>query len=141
MPHFCRPARGPIGRSLRRALSTWSACTFNLLPSSSSVAGTAWSGLRRLWLAHIVAKRYPTAGQAIPPPLHTSCYSPPTAAPHRTRTSYNPCTPLNLRLHYRVFPSPGRSCPGPRRRPPPRCARRGVDNKRESSKEECTYRA
>ena len=64
MPHFCRLTYGPIGRSLRRALSTWStndydihshwiyiqqpACTFNLSSSSSSVAGTAWSGLRRL---------------------------------------------------------------------------------------------
>ena len=64
MPHFCRLTCGPIGRSLRRALSTWStndcvihshwiyiqrpACTFNLSSSSSSVAGTAWSGLRRL---------------------------------------------------------------------------------------------
>ena len=64
MPHFCRLTCGPIGRSLRRALSTWSTndcvihshwiyiqrpvCTFNLSSSSSSVAGTAWSGLRRL---------------------------------------------------------------------------------------------
>ena len=64
MPHFCRLTCGPIGRSLRRALSTWStndclihnhwiyiqrpACTFNLSSSSSSVAGTAWSGIRRL---------------------------------------------------------------------------------------------
>ena len=64
MPHFWRLTCGPIGRSLRRALSTWStndcvihsnwiyiqrpACTFNLSSSSSSVAGTAWSGLRRL---------------------------------------------------------------------------------------------
>ena len=64
MPHFCRLTCGPIGRSLRRALSTWStndydihshwiyiqwpACTFNLSSSSSSVAETTWSGLRRL---------------------------------------------------------------------------------------------
>ena len=64
MPHFCKLTCGPIGRSLRRALSTSStndcvipshwiyiqrpACTSNLLSSSSSVAGTAWSGLRRL---------------------------------------------------------------------------------------------
>ena len=64
MLHFCRLTCGPIGRSLRRALSTWStndcdihshwiyiqrpACTFGLSSSSSSVAGTAWSGLRRL---------------------------------------------------------------------------------------------
>ena len=56
MPHFCRLTCGPIGRSLRRALSTWStndydihnhwiyiqrpACTFNLSSSSSSAAGT-----------------------------------------------------------------------------------------------------
>ena len=64
MPHFCRLTCGPIGRSLRTALSTWStndydihshwiyiqrpACTFNLSSSSSSVAGTTWSSLRRL---------------------------------------------------------------------------------------------
>ena len=64
VPHFCRLTCGPIGRSLRRALSTWSTneydihshwiyiqrptCTFNLSSSSSSVTGTAWSGLRRL---------------------------------------------------------------------------------------------
>ena len=57
------------------------------------------------------------------------------------RTSYNPSPPLNLRLHYRVFPSPSRSRPGPRRRPPPRCVRCGVVNKRESSEEDCTWRA
>ena len=159
MPHFCRLTCGPIGRSLRRALSTWStndcvihshwiyiqwpACTFNLSSSSSSVAGTAWSGLRRLaaLLRRIAAKRYPTAGQAIPPPLDTSCYSPQTTAPRRNRTSYNPSPPLNLRLHCRVFPSPSRSRPGPRRRPPPRCVRCGVVNKRESSEEDCTWRA
>ena len=64
MPHFCKLTCGLIGRSLRRALSTWStndcvihshwiyiqrsACTFNLLSSSSSVARTAWFGIRRL---------------------------------------------------------------------------------------------
>ena len=57
------------------------------------------------------------------------------------RTSYNPSPPLNLRLHCRVFPSPSRSRPGPRRRPPPRCVRCGVVNKRESSEEDCTWRA
>ena len=143
MPHFCRLTCGPIGRSLRRALSTWStndcvihshwiyiqrpACTFNLSCSSSSVAGTAWSGLRRL------------AAEALP--LDTSCYSPQTTAPRRNRTSYNPSPPLNLRLHCRVFPSPSRSRPGPRRRPPPRCVRCGVVNKRESSEEDCMWRA
>ena len=88
------------------------ACTFNLSSSSSSVARTTWSGLRRLCLARITATRYPTAGQAIPPPLDTSCYSPQTAAPCCNRTSYNPSPPLNLRLHCRVFPSPSRSRPG-----------------------------
>ena len=57
------------------------------------------------------------------------------------RTSYNPSPPLNLRLHCRVFPSPSRSRPGPRRRPPPRCVRCGVVNKRESSTEDSTWRA
>ena len=57
------------------------------------------------------------------------------------RTSYNTSPPLNLRLHCRVFPSLSRSRPGPRRRPPPHCVRCGVVNKRESSEEECTWRA
>ena len=64
MPHFCRLTCGPIGRSLHKVWSTWSTndydihnhwiyiqrptCTFNLSSSSSSVARTAWSGLRRL---------------------------------------------------------------------------------------------
>ena len=159
MPHFCRLTCGPIGRSLRRALSTWStndcdihshwiyiqrpACTFNLSSSSSSVAGTAWSGLRPLaaLLSTHRCEALPHRRLGYPPPLHTSCYSPPTAAPRRTKTSYNPSPALNLRLHCRVFPSPGRSRPGPRRCPPPRCARRGVVNKRESSEEDCTWRA
>ena len=57
------------------------------------------------------------------------------------RTSYNPSPPLNLRLHCRVFPSPSRSRPGPRRRPPPRCVRCSVVNKREWSEEDSTWRA
>lgn len=147
MPRFCRLTCGSIDQSLRRALSTWStndcvihshwiyiqwpACTFNLSSSSSSVAGTAWSGLRRLelCLAHIAVKRYSTVGQAIPPPLDTFCYSPQTTAPRRNRTSYNPSPPLNLQLHCRVFPSPSHSRPGPRRHPPLHCARCGVVNK------------
>ena len=145
-----------IGRSLRRALSTWStndcvnhshwiyiqwpACTFNLSSSSSSVAGTTWSGLRRLaaLLSMHRCEALPHRRPGYPSPLHTSCYSPPTIAPHRTRTSYNPSPPLNLRLHCRVFPSLSHSRPGPRRRPSPRCAQRGVVNKGESSEEGCT---
>ena len=57
------------------------------------------------------------------------------------RTSYNPSPPLNLWLHCRVFPSLSRSRPGPHRRPSPRCVRCGVVNKRESSEEDCTWRA
>ena len=56
------------------------------------------------------------------------------------RTSYNPSPPLNLRFHSRVFPSLSRSRPGPHCRPPPRCVRCGVVNKRESSEEDCTWR-
>ena len=137
MPHFCRLTCGPIGRSLRRALSTWStndcvihshwiyiqrpACTFNLSSSSSSVAGTAWSGLRRL-AALLSTHRcealphrrpgYPSTPRHLL--LFSTDYSP---------TPQNPSPPLTLRLHCRVFPSPSHSRPGPRRRPPPRCAR------------------
>ena len=57
------------------------------------------------------------------------------------RTSYNPSSPLNLRLHCRVFPSPSHSRPGPRCHPPPRCVRCGVVNKQESSEEDCTWRS
>ena len=83
-----------------------------------------------LCLARIAAKSYPTAGQAIPPPLDTSCYSAHTTAPRCNRTSYNPSPPLNLRHHCRVFPSPIRSRRGPCRCPAPRCVRCGVVNKR-----------
>ena len=37
-------------------------------------------------------------------------------------------------------PSPGHSSLGPRHRPSPRCARRGVVNIRESSEEDCMWR-
>ena len=159
MPHFCRLTCGPIGRSLRRALSTWStndydihshwiyiqrpACTFNLSSSSSSVAGTAWSGLRRLaaLLSTHRCEALPHRRPGYPSTPPHLLLLPPTAAPHCTRTSYNPSPPLNLRLHCRVFPSPSRSRPEPRRRPPPRCVRCGVVNKRESSEEDCTWRA
>ena len=159
MPHFCRLTCGLIGRSLRRALSTWSTndydihshwiyiqrpvCTFNLSSSSSSVAGTAWSGLRRLaaLLSTHHCEALPHRRPGYPSPLDTYYYSPQTTAPRRNRTSYNPSPPLNLRLHCRVFPSPSHSRPGPRRRPPPRCVRCGVVNKRESSEEDCTWRA
>ena len=104
MPHFCRLTCGPIGRSLRRALSTWSTndcvihshwiyiqrptCTFNLSSSFSSVAGTAWSGLRRLaaLLSMHRCEALPHCRQGYPP-IHTSCYSPVTTASHHNRTS------------------------------------------------------
>ena len=61
------------------------ASIFNLSSSSSSAAGTTCP--RLLLLARFAVKRYSTVGQAIPPTLHTSCSSPPTAEPHRTRTN------------------------------------------------------
>src|SRR3989337_4116941 len=99
MPHFCRLTCGPIGQSLRRALSTWSACTFNLSSSSSSVAGTAWSGLRRLAALlsthRCEALPHRRPGYPSTPPhlllLSTDC----SPTPHQNQL-YNPCTPLNL---------------------------------------------
>ena len=86
------------------------------------------------------AKRYPADGQAIPP-LRTSCYSVPSVGPPRTRnqSSFPLLSVCDSTAAY--SPSPGRSSLGPRRRPPPRCTRRGVVNIRESSEEDCTWRA
>ena len=159
MPHFCRLTCGPIGRSLRRALSTWStndcdiyyhwiyiqqpACTSNLSSSSSSIVGTAWFGLR--WQVALLSthrcEALPHRRPGYPStPRYLLLFSQ-TTAPCCNRTSYNPSPPLNLRLHCRVFPSPSRSRPGPRRRPLPRCVRCSLVNKRESSEEDFTWRA
>ena len=142
MPHFCRLTCGPIGRSLRRALSTWSACTFNLSSSSSSVAGTAWSGLRRLaaLLSTHHCEALPRRRPGHPSTPHLLLFSAecrPT--PHPNQSSF----PLLSICDSTAASSPslGRSSLGPRRRPPPRCARRGVVNIRESSEEDYTWRA
>jgi hypothetical protein len=158
VPHFCRLTCGPIGRSPRKALSTWStndsdihshwiyiqrpACIFNLSSSSSSAAGNARS---RLW--RLAALLSTPRCEALPHrrPGH------PSNPPHLLLFSAD-CspTPHQNQLTLVVLsvcdstaassPSPGRSRPGPRRRPPPWCTRRGVVNKRESSEEDCTWR-
>ena len=135
---------GPVGRSLSKALDLHpmagillqsliffpQRCRDRLLqpPASSGV------------VLRSSAKRYPADGQAIPP-LCTSYYSLLSVGPPHTQTSQvshsSPsATPL---LH--LPQCPGCSSLGPRRRPSPRCARRGVVNKRESLEEDCTWRA
>ena len=83
----------------------------------------------------------PIAGLAIPLLTHTYCYSPATAdEPVHPRTVVLPSaweTAAESSL------PPCRSLPRPRRRPPPRCSRRGVVNvvnNRLPSEEYCTWR-
>ena len=79
-------------------------------------------------------KRYSTVGQAIPHPStpHVLLHRLPN---HTAPEPINPRTPLRLRLYSRVFTSPARCCPGPRRRPPPwmRSARSGQRGQRTTS--------
>ena len=112
MPHFCRLTCGPIGRSLRRALSTWSACTLNLSSSSSSVAGTAWSGLRRLAAllsthrCEALPHRRPGYPSTPPVILHRLQ---PHAAPELVRTLllHSICDSTAVYSHLRVVPVRG----------------------------------
>ena len=137
MPHFWRLKCGPIGRSQCKSLSTLSTndsdivshwiyierltSIFSLSSSSSSAAGTTCS--RLLLLAALLST---LRGEALPHrrPGHPS--TPPhllillhRLPNHTAPELVNPHTPLRLRLYSRVFPSPARCCPGPRRRPPP----------------------
>ena len=109
---------------------------FNLSSSSSSAAGTTCSRLllQAALLSTLRCEALLHLGQAIPPPLHTSCSSPPTTEPHPPEP-VNPRTPLRLQLYSGVFPSPARCCPGPRRCPPPwmRSAWHGQHTKNEYS--------
>ena len=160
MPHFCRLTCGPIGRSLCRVLSTWStndcvihshwiyiqrpACTFNLLSSSSSAAGTTCSrllllpALLSMLRCEALLHRWP--GHPSTPPhllfFSTDC---------RTTPHQNQLTLIHLSFcdYSRVFPSPACCCPGPRRRPPPwmRSARRGQHGQRTTPSEvDCAWR-
>ena len=132
---------GPVGRSLRRR---WiyiqrPAFFFNLSSSSPSAAGTACSSVRRP-VALFCAPRSETLPRrrpghpSTPHLLLFSAECRPT--PHPNQSSFPLLSVCDSTAA--SSPSPGRSSLGPRRRPPPRCARRCVVNKQESSEEECT---
>ena len=135
---------GPVGRSLRRR---WiyiqrPAFFFNLSSSSPSAAGTACSSLRRPAALFCVprSETLPRRRPGHPSTPHLLLFSAecrPT--PHPNQPSFPLLSVCNSTAA--SSPSPGRSSPGPRRRPPPRCARRGVVNIRESLEEDCTWRA
>ena len=60
------------------------------------------------------------AAEASPPPtIPTACQALRRRQPNTAAEPVNPCTPLHAGFHCRVFPSPARCCPVPRRRPPP----------------------
>ena len=135
---------GPVGRSLRRH---WiyiqrPAFFFNLSSSTPSAAGTACSSLRRLVAlfctprSEMLPRRRP-GHPSIPHLLLFSAECRPTQ--HRNQSSF----PLLSVCDSTAASSPslGRSSLGPCHRPSPRCARRGVVNIRESSEEDCTWRA
>ena len=135
---------GPVGRSLRRRwiYIQWPAFFFNLSSSSPSAAGTACSSLRRPVVLFCVprSETLPRRRPGHPSTPHLLLFSAecrPT--PHPNQSSFPLLSVCDSTTA--SSPSPGRSSLGPRRRPPPRCARRGMVNKRESSEEDCTWRA
>ena len=134
---------GPVGRSLRRR---WiyiqrPAFFFNLSSSSPSAAGTACSSLRHPAVFFVLlSETLPCRRSGHPSTPHLLLFSAecrPT--PHPNQSSF----PLLFVCDSTAVssPSPGRSSMGPCRRPSPRCARRGVVIIRESSEEDCTWRA
>ena len=134
---------GLVGRSLRRRWIYIQRLTFffNLSSASPSAAGTACSSLRRpaaLFCAPQQNATPPTASHPSTPHLLLfSAECRPT--PHPNQSSF----PLLSVCDSTVAssPSPGHSSLGPRCRPPPWCAQRDVVNIRESSEEDCTWRA
>ena len=134
---------GPVGRSLRRRwiYTQRPAFFFNLSSSSPSAAGTACSSLRHPAALFCAPQRNATRRRpghpSTPHLLLFSAECRPT--PHPNQSSF-PLLSVGDSTAA-SSPSPGRSSLGPRHRPPPRCARRGVVNIRESSEEDCTWRA
>ena len=81
----------------------------HLLPPALAGPPAPASGVQRRCFARLAANRYPIDGQAIPPLLRISCYSPPSVAPPRTRTSQvSHSSPFATQLprlpHLRVVP-------------------------------------
>ena len=135
---------GPVGRGLRRR---WiyiqrPAFFFNLSYSSTSAVGTAWSSLRRPAALFCVprSETLPRRRPGHPSNPHLLLFS---AECRPTRHLNQSSFPLLSVCDSTAAssPSPGRSSLGPRRRPPPWCARRDVVNIQESSEEDCTWRA
>ena len=134
---------GPVGRSLRRR---WiyiqrPAFFFNLSYSSPALPeppAPAFGVQRRCFalLSETLPRRRP-GHPSTPHLLLFSAECRPT--PHPNQSSFPLLSVCDSTAA--SSPSPGRSSLGPRRRPPPRCARRGVVNIRESSEEDCTWRA
>ena len=122
---------GPVGRSLRRR---WiyiqrPAFFFNLSSSSPSAAGTACSSLQRPATLFCVprSETLPRRRPGHPSTLHLLLLSAecrPT--PHPNQSSFPLLSVCDSTAA--SSPSPGRSSLGPRRRPPPRCARRDMVN-------------
>ena len=134
---------GPVGRSLRRRWIYIQRPTFFFNLSSSSLAllepPAPASGVQRrcfACLGEMLPRRRP-GHPSTPHLLLFSAECRPTPHPNQS------CFPLHSVCDSTAAssPSPGRSSVGPRCRPPPRCARRGVVNIRESSEEDCTWRA
>ena len=135
---------GPVGRSLSKALDLHSTtgillqsliffpqrCRDRLLQPPVS------SGLFCVSCSETLPRRRP--GHPSTPHLllfSTEC----RPTPHPNQSSFPLLSVCDSTAA--SSPSPGRSSLGPRRRPPPRCARRGMVNIRESSEEDCTWRA
>ena len=137
---------GPVGQSLTRHWIYIQRPTFffNLSASSPSASGTACSSLRRpaaLFCAprsETLPRRRP-GHPSTPHLLLFSAECRPT--PHPNQSSFPLLSVCDSTAA--SSPSPGRSSLGPRRRPPPRCSRRGmvnVVNDRLPSEEYCTWR-
>ena len=134
---------GPVGRSLRRR---WiyiqrSAFFFNLSSSSPALTEPPAPafGVQRCCFA-LLSETLPCRRPGHPSNPHLLLFSAecrPT--PHPNQSSFPLLSVCDSTAA--SSPYPGRSSLGPHCRPPPWCARRGVVNIRESSEEDCTWRA
>ena len=134
---------GPIGRSLRGVGFTsndrHSSSISRLLPRALSEPPALAFGVQRRCFA-LLSETLPRRRPGHPSTPHLLLFSAecrPT--PHLNQSSFPLLSVCDSTAA--SSPSPGRSSLGPRRRPPPRCARCGMVNIRESSEEDCTWRA
>ena len=134
---------GPVGRSLRRhwiyIQRRHSSSISRLLPLALPEPPAPAFGVQRRCFV-LLSETLPRRRPGHPSTLHLLLFSAecrPT--PHLNQSSFpllSVCDSTSV-----SSPSPGRSSLGHCHRPPPRCARRGVVNIRESSEEDCTWRA